>query len=130
MRISRNDLETPTTQPSSTTRAQDSSQSVPSIFMSGKEIAQLLGVVENTVRNWSAQGMFPAPVQPVVTRSTGSSGRVQWVRAEVMQWVQEQLAKPRHVLADNNANRKTLTSSAQNAAFKRAPENTAQRTEV
>jgi len=59
-----------------------------SMYMFQSEVDVVVPVSRQTLRNWMAKGLFPSPVQLGPQRSTGRSGRVAWLRAEVMEWVE------------------------------------------
>ena len=59
-----------------------------SLYMFQAEVDVLVPVARQTLRNWMAKGLFPSPVQLGPQKSTGRSGRVAWLRAEVMEWVE------------------------------------------
>lgn len=61
---------------------------IESPYMFEEELDLVVPVSRQTKRNWMAKGLFPSPVQLGPQRSTGRSGRVAWLRAEVMEWVE------------------------------------------
>ncbi|MNN93079.1 Prophage CP4-57 regulatory protein (AlpA) [compost metagenome] len=59
------------------------------------ELRCVLGVVDSTLYDWIATGIFPAPFSLGPNRSNGCARRNAWIREEVYAWIREQAAKPR-----------------------------------
>ncbi|MFB1632497.1 helix-turn-helix transcriptional regulator [Pseudomonas sp. AP-1] len=74
---------------------QHSSVTLISPFMSANEVRQVVPIALSTLLVWAAAGKFPAPLAMGHIRANGRAAKCMWVRTEVMEWVEAQLAKPR-----------------------------------
>jgi predicted DNA-binding transcriptional regulator AlpA len=75
--------------------AQNAPETTPCPFMTRAEVLQVTCTCVSTLYAWMGAGHFPAAVGLGPTRSDGFARRAVWVRAEVEQWVRDQMAKPR-----------------------------------
>ncbi|WP_458737185.1 helix-turn-helix transcriptional regulator [Pseudomonas chlororaphis] len=63
--------------------------------MTRDEVLRVTCTCTSTLYAWMNEGHFPASVGLGPARSDGFARRAVWVRAEVEQWVRDQVVKPR-----------------------------------